>query len=362
MKRYLYLTPVLGGPGAPRYPVGDESQLIGRSDSANISLLEPTISRRHATIQLKGKVVRLRDLGSKHGTFVNSRRVTSAELRVGDIVVFGLSLVLRLEASSEPVFAPESVDLPADTPTLIDPLEHLTASTVGQPPAVRPYTGRDTAGEQPVDAAAVCTSLLPEIHVRLSELRENLRRMVNDGVDETDPYPILASVESVLSMVSRAIQVAGVEEDVVPAVVRLRRLVQRVVDRVAPTFAERKVKFLSDVGEGYEVQCDAARLEGVVALLLRNAGRASPAGNPVEIMATEGEDTVSLAVSHLGQEYPADVLKNGAGRGGTTPLHRDMKDVRHLVGMLGGSITVESRPGIGSTVRLSLPVPVPPRR
>jgi len=356
VKRYLYLTPVLGGPGAPRFPVTEEAQLIGRSESADISLLEPTISRRHASVWVDGDRVRLKDLGSKHGTFVNSRRVTSAELRVGDIVVFGLSLVLRIEASNDPVLAPERPSIPLEAPTLIDPLDQLTAVRGAPlpPEGNRPANGEATAVVRTDDVATVCTSLIPEAHVRLSELRMSLKRMVDDGIDETDPYPILASVESVLSTLNRVLQGIGVEEDMSPRIVKLRGLVRRVVGRVAQNFAQRQIKFMADIPDEYHVRCDAACLEGALALLLRAAGGHSPDGNPVEILATAEGKTITLTISHLGRVYPADVLERSKGRGDPTPLLRDMGEVQHLLRMIGSAITVESRTGIGSTVRLVL--------
>lgn len=355
VKRYLYLTPVLGGPGAPRFPVTEEAQLIGRSESADISLLEPTISRRHASVWVDGERVRLKDLGSKHGTFVNSRRVTSAELRVGDIVVFGLSLVLRIEASSEPVLPPDRPSIPLEAPTLIDPLDQLTGVRgAALPPSPPAASAEATAVVRMDDVATVCTSLIPEAHVRLSELRMSLKRMVDDGIDETDPYPILASVESVLSTLNRVLQVIGVEEDVSPRIVKLRALVRRVVGRVAADFAQRQIKFMADIPDEFHVRCDAACLEGAMALLLRAAGGHSPDGNPVEILATAEGKTITLTISHLGRVYPADVLESSKERGDPIPLLRDMGEVQHLLRMIGSAITVESRPGIGSTVRLVL--------
>ncbi|HEX3150823.1 MAG TPA: FHA domain-containing protein [Gemmataceae bacterium] len=54
------------------------SMLIGRDQSADIALVHPQVSRRHAVIfsHNNGQVV-LRDLGSANGTFVNGRRLTA---------------------------------------------------------------------------------------------------------------------------------------------------------------------------------------------------------------------------------------------------------------------------------------------
>jgi pSer/pThr/pTyr-binding forkhead associated (FHA) protein len=343
--------------------VNADLQMIGRSEKAHISLLEPTVSRRHATVQSKAGKITLTDLGSKHGTFVNSRRVSATELRVGDIVVFGLSLVLRLEESPEPVPPQDSMTLPIDTPTLLDPLEHLTI-TDQQPPGksqLRQPTGIGLLAPEEktavnIDASAVCGAMLPEAHVRLVELRTDLRRLVDEGVDETDPYPILASVESVLATLNHIMQALGHMEEAAPAVVKLYEVVERVIERTAPSYARRGVRFLSDVERSFRVRCDVRRLEGALSLLLRCAGQASPDENPVEMMATTaGGERVRLSISHLGREFPANILRRGDQE--SDPLARDMFEANRLVRAMGGDISVESRPGVGSTVRLTLPMP-----
>jgi hypothetical protein len=353
--RYLYLTPVLGGPGAPRYPVSDKLQLVGRSEKASISLLEPTVSRRHASIQVKDGAVRLVDLGSKHGTYVNSRRVSTAKLRVGDIVVFGLSLVLRLEESREPIPLTEPPPFPAEAPTLIDPLETLV-STIGETkgPGRRLPTGPEMAPpdhEVSSEVEALCSSMLPEAHARLAELRNSLRRQVEDGVVETDPYPILASVESVLATVNRLVEAIGGETGQDPTRCRLDQLLLRAVDRVAPDFVARRVSFMTEVAPTYHTWADPAVLERLLLLLLRSAGRKCRDNSPVEVVATGDDETVTVAVSHLGAPYPLDALER---EDPGDPSLRELGEARQLAHGIAGLLAVESKPKVGSTVRLTL--------
>lgn len=337
--------------------------MIGRSEKAGISLLEPTVSRRHASIQLDGDKVHLVDLSSKHGTYVNSRRVNTTDLRLGDIVVFGLSLVLRLEESSEPIPAADTLAAAMDTPTLIDPLDRLPVVAIDPKRRSTGLQPRAEMGTTPsisataLDPANICAALLPEAHLRLSELRLSLKRMVDDGIDEADPYPILASVESVLTTMSRMMQAVG-DEEISATIVDLHALVRRVVERVSTPLAKRNIKVMADIDRSYRVRCDPSRLEGALALLLRCAGRASPPGNPVEIVATVEDDLLRLMVSHLGLEYPGDVLEHSRDRGTTDPLLRDIGEVQHLMSLIGGTVTVETRVGIGSTVRLLMPMAV----
>src|SRR6185437_4467329 len=52
-------------------------------------VIDPTISRRHAEVECNETVVRVRDLGSSNGTFLNGSRIDTATIESGDIVTFG---------------------------------------------------------------------------------------------------------------------------------------------------------------------------------------------------------------------------------------------------------------------------------
>ncbi|MCL4558824.1 MAG: GGDEF domain-containing protein [Deltaproteobacteria bacterium] len=68
-----------------------QSNVIGRSEDADINLDSPTVSRRHAVISLgrEGRIF-IKDLGSSNGTYVNARRIAEAELGEGDIFAVGV--------------------------------------------------------------------------------------------------------------------------------------------------------------------------------------------------------------------------------------------------------------------------------
>ena len=63
--------------------------LVGRAASSDIPIFDPTISRRHAKLISTGAGVRVSDLGSSNGTFVNGERVEDASIEAGDELVFG---------------------------------------------------------------------------------------------------------------------------------------------------------------------------------------------------------------------------------------------------------------------------------
>lgn len=75
--------------------------LIGRDPAADICIDAPRVSRRHARVVVENGGVRLDDLGSKNGTFVDGSRVDGrVELPIGAEIRLG-SFVLTLTADAQ---------------------------------------------------------------------------------------------------------------------------------------------------------------------------------------------------------------------------------------------------------------------
>jgi hypothetical protein len=62
---------------------------VGRGEESEIVLVDPSVSRAHAIVEIDGAHPVVRDLGSTNGTFVNGRRVSVEALRDGDELLFG---------------------------------------------------------------------------------------------------------------------------------------------------------------------------------------------------------------------------------------------------------------------------------
>ena len=89
-----------------------ETLRIGRSVRCALVLKESFISQIHAELREEKGILHLRDCGSTNGTYVNERRVQSAELKPGDVIdllavrmVVGIGFV----ASDRPLPAPSYV-------------------------------------------------------------------------------------------------------------------------------------------------------------------------------------------------------------------------------------------------------------
>jgi len=83
------------------YPLLSAITVIGRDPSADITLDDTGISRRHCEIRVTHDgphlLASIRDLGSTNGTYLNGERLTTARLAEGDRITIGrTSLLVRL--------------------------------------------------------------------------------------------------------------------------------------------------------------------------------------------------------------------------------------------------------------------------
>jgi transcriptional regulator with GAF, ATPase, and Fis domain len=76
--------------------------LLGQGSACELRLSDPLVSRRHASLSVIGDELRLVDLGSTNGTFVDRVRVTEAFLRGGERILLGdTSLLVEAAARTE---------------------------------------------------------------------------------------------------------------------------------------------------------------------------------------------------------------------------------------------------------------------
>jgi hypothetical protein len=77
-----------GGRAGEIFPLGGETT-IGRSPDCGIFLDDVTVSRKHAVVRERDGTFLIEDQGSLNGTFVNRKRVESAQLEDDDELQVG---------------------------------------------------------------------------------------------------------------------------------------------------------------------------------------------------------------------------------------------------------------------------------
>lgn len=94
-------------------PLTTGSTTIGRSESADLTLTDDGISRRHAKIAIsEDDIANLIDLDSTNGTFVNGTRVDMVILREGDRVQIGPEATLQFVYKTRSELQPKDEDVP----------------------------------------------------------------------------------------------------------------------------------------------------------------------------------------------------------------------------------------------------------
>ena len=96
----LYLHPESGGP-ILRLEQSDRPRVVGRGPGVDIAVPDDTISKVHASLAYDraAGLVRVRDLGSSNGTFVDGERIASADAAIGARLRLG---TVGYTISSEP--------------------------------------------------------------------------------------------------------------------------------------------------------------------------------------------------------------------------------------------------------------------
>ena len=77
-----------GGRSGEMFPLDGETT-VGRSPDCGIFLDDVTVSRKHAILREREGTFSIEDQGSLNGTFVNRKRVESAQLEDGDELQVG---------------------------------------------------------------------------------------------------------------------------------------------------------------------------------------------------------------------------------------------------------------------------------
>ena len=152
--------------------------------------------------------------------------------------------------------------------------------------------------------------------------------------------------------------------------VALGPVVRDVLADFGPEANAAGVELRAKVAEGISSWCDQRGLYRVLSNLMDNAIKYNRRGGWAEVRAAMEGHRVTVEVSDSGEGIPPGELRavlqrfyrvdraRTPGRGG---LGLGLSIVKHMVQYMGGSLELRSREGVGTTVRLTLPGPSPPR-
>jgi len=83
------------------FPIINDAAVIGRADTCELRIPLLSVSRRHCELTIAGDKLKVRDLASSNGTYVNNQRVGEEDLHAGDRLVIG-PIVFTIQIDGRP--------------------------------------------------------------------------------------------------------------------------------------------------------------------------------------------------------------------------------------------------------------------
>ncbi len=208
--------------------------------------------------------------------------------------------------------------------------------------------------------------LAHELRSPLAVLRTTVEAM-EEEVDGETAALLVRQVERITRLSEELKELAFIESgelEVRPRTVEVPRLVSDVLSDLEREIRKRRLAVTVRVPEGLQLHTDPRLLSRILSNLVENAVKYNRPGGSLEIEARPVAGGLALAVSDTGVGIPARELgavfqrfyrvdaARTPGRGG---LGLGLAIVKHLVDRLGGTVALDSREGVGTTVRVEIP-------
>ena len=109
MQQSIWLIMKTAAGGERPFRLGKQRTIIGREVRSDVRIALPTVAAQHCDLTIDDGQLRLRDLGSAHGTLHNGRPVREAVLADADRLTVGpVTFEVRFAEDDDPVVAGEA--------------------------------------------------------------------------------------------------------------------------------------------------------------------------------------------------------------------------------------------------------------
>lgn len=181
----MHLQIVLGRERGRIYPVAAGSYVLGRGSDSDIVLVSDIVSRRHARLDVDAGSVRITDVGSSNGTFINGARVLGeGYVKEGEVVLVG-DVAMRLHGAIVPMLSEHG------RPSM-DPNVPLSANLSGALIEVPPATVLRYLAVVKKTGELIMTS--PPLQGRIMFSRGHISEVLVDMRKTRDPIQALSAI------------------------------------------------------------------------------------------------------------------------------------------------------------------------
>lgn len=95
------------------FPLPSNITVIGRRHDCDLCIPLMVVSRRHCQLSQNNEAVKIRDLESKGGTYLNGNRISEATVKAGDYITIGpLTFLLQIDGEPANIVPPQQPTSP----------------------------------------------------------------------------------------------------------------------------------------------------------------------------------------------------------------------------------------------------------
>ena len=103
------------------FPLPSNITVVGRRHDCDLCIPLMVVSRRHCQLSQNNEALKIRDLDSRSGTFLNGKRISEATVQAGDYITIGpLTFLLQIGGEPKKIAPPQP---PKPTPSPKKPTE-----------------------------------------------------------------------------------------------------------------------------------------------------------------------------------------------------------------------------------------------
>ncbi|MFZ2148573.1 MAG: FHA domain-containing protein [Sedimentisphaerales bacterium] len=90
------------------FSLPSDTTIIGRRHDCDLCIPLTVVSKRHCQLNQNNEAVKIRDLDSRNGTFLNGKRINETTVQAGDYIRIGpLTFLLQVDGKPEKIVPPK---------------------------------------------------------------------------------------------------------------------------------------------------------------------------------------------------------------------------------------------------------------